>query len=615
MIKDYNVPLDTKQRIKIREAIESHNSLAEITRELTTYRVVEYLLEDKPSLERYLTTMTGLLTKQRKQVSYSALIKSIFHARMHLPQYNKDFLAILTKVFDRERDIQFRVFVEENHLQATINNDLWKIYERHGDALRLNSMDFTTIQCVSLRYELKYYHRYLIEFSGKAAISLFHSQVLSLNALTEINPRIKYFSDITEADARALLMFLENVCGKKSGVPLSQNYIALAVGGIRRVIEYLMSDRRNNEIKALKPYINPFANLVFHNTNDFSTPTPTIPEDIIEKINSHSEELAPLYKLIYDIFANTGLRLKEVFFLEADCIESSRYSGICQLKFKPYKTLAARRRHNAGDYHRVMITKDLADKIFQHISDTAIDREAAKSKYIFLSRKPRCETVVMDSHPFIKDLRNIIEKYDIRDENGELWHFTTKQFRKTVAVTLIENGATTAELAYWLGHMCSSTAARYYVEVRKMKLVELNTRFFKEKFDLILSGEQLEEYTEEERRLLYMDFRLEQRRVELGYCLLKIADGRCSNRISLYNCVNCKNLCTGMKYLPHWNELLIQQEMVIKTLVQTYHNNGIEDYTGFVEYKQEFHLLRGYENIVAAIKEGVGLSNDRSSHI
>jgi len=35
---------------------------------------------------------------------------------------------------------------------------------------------------------------------------------------------------------------------------------------------------------------------------------------------------------------------------------------------------------------------------------------------------------------------------------------------------LIENGATTAELAYWLGHLCSDTAAKYYAEVRKMKL-------------------------------------------------------------------------------------------------------------------------------------------------
>jgi hypothetical protein len=208
----------------------------------------------------------------------------------------------------------------------------------------------------------------------------------------------------------------------------------------------------------------------------------------------------------------------------------------------------------------------------------------------------------MDSLPFINGVRDIIKKYDIRDEDGELWHFTSRQFRKTIAVMLIENGATTAELAYWLGHLSTTTAARYYAEVRKMKLAELNTKFFKEKFDLILSGEQLEIYTEEERRLLYMDFSLEQRRVELGYCLVKAADGPCQKRNSLYSCINCANLCTGEKYLPYWNDLLVQQKAIFDSLVERYGTDGNESYSNYVQYKQELRLLKSYESIVSAIK-------------
>ena len=137
-----------------------------------------------------------------------------------------------------------------------------------------------------------------------------------------------------------------------------------------------------------------------------------------------------------------------------------------------------------------------------------------------------------------------------------------------------------------------------------MKLAKYNTEFFKEKFDLIISNEQLETYTVEERRLLYIDFRLEQRRVELGYCLNKAADGQCPNRNSLYNCVNCKNLCTGKKYLPYWEDLLTQQKEIVEMLTKTYHASGIEDYSDFAEYKQEIHLLKGYESLVDAIKGG-----------
>jgi hypothetical protein len=255
-----------------------------------------------------------------------------------------------------------------------------------------------------------------------------------------------------------------------------------------------------------------------------------------------------------------------------------------------------------------MITKTLAENLTRHINSTTVLREIKKTSYIFFSQNSELTKAVISPATFISKVRNIIEKYDIRDENGMLWHLTIRQFRKTIAVTLIENGATTAELAYWLGHLNIRTAAKYYAEVRKMKLAEFNTKFFKEKFELIISQEQLDAYTEEERRLLYIDFRLEQRRVELGYCLIKIADGRCPNRNSIYNCVNCKNLCTGKKYLPYWNELLSQQKEIIEGLVCTYRTNDIEGYIDFAEYKQELHLFKGYENIVTAITEG-GASN------
>lgn len=581
-------------------------SLSEVTRETGSVRVVEYLLYDKTALEQYLTAMAAEFTRQRRQISHSALILSMFHYEMgSLSLYGQEFADMLVSVVEREREIQRRVFIAENHLQIDIGSDVWKMYERHGNILRLKTIDFTKVRCPSLRYEMKYYIRYLFEDTGKVNVPLFCCQYMAINTLAEVNPRIRYFADITEADAKALLVSFEHA-RKENGDSFSQYYIAKAMNSAKRIIDYLMSDMRDRTIKAPRPYRNPFANFAFRNLREYNTSTSSIPENVIEQINCHSQELPPLYKLLYDIFANTGLRLKEVFFLEADCVEPSRYDGICQLKFKPHKVIAARRRHGVGDCHKIMIPQELADEISCRIAATVPVRQANDSPYIFLSQRPGYSAAVMDSLPFIKSVRGIIEKYDIRGEDGELWHFTSRQFRKTIAVTLIENGATTAELAYWLGHMCSDTAAKYYAEVRKIKLAELNTRFFRERFDLILSSEQLEEYTEEERRLLYIDFRLEQRRVELGFCLVKAADGPCPNRSSLYNCVNCRNLCTGKKYLPYWSELLAQQKSVFEELIACYRAGNILNYTEFPEYKQELRLLQGYESIVKAINEGGG---------
>ena len=195
-----------------------------------------------------------------------------------------------------------------------------------------------------------------------------------------------------------------------------------------------------------------------------------------------------------------------------------------------------------------------------------------------------------------------IEKYNICGEDGCLWHFTTRQFRKTIAVTLIENGASVDEVGYWLGHLGRSNTMKYYAEVRKAKLAEMNSKFFKDKFDLIISQEQLTQYSEEERKLLYVDFCMEYRRVELGYCLQKIADGGCNKRNSLYNCVNCTNLCTGKKYLSYWKELLEQQNLTVQKLFDSYEKQNITDYTEYKEYKQETFLQQCYLNIVNAIE-------------
>lgn len=597
-------PLTDLQRQQVQDAMENARNLFEVSRNANVSRVIDYLLEDKPFLEHYLTAMAATVTKRRQQISCRVLILSIFpYERSSLKLYGEEFVEILTAVVERERLEQQHVFITENHMQISIHSEVWNLYEWHSGVLRLKSIDFTKIICSSLRYEMKFYWRHQYENAGKVNVPLYCCQYMAINTLTEVNPQIKYFSDITEADAKALLMALERK-RKDDGSLFSQYYIAKAMNSVKRIIDYLMGEMRSDEIKVPRPYLNPFSKISFHNLREYSTPTSVIPEDVIEEIGQHADELSPTHKLLYEIFSNTGLRLKEVFFLEADCIEPSCYENICQIKFKPHKVLAVRKRHGAGDYHRIMITQDLADQISAYINATASKRNTSGYPYIFLSQKPGYETAVMDSIPFIRSVRHIIEKYDIRGDDGELWHFTSRQFRKTIAVTLIENGATTAELAYWLGHMCSDTAAKYYAEVRKMKLAEFNTRFFREKFDLLLSAEQLEEFSEDERKLLYVDFRLEQRRVELGFCLVKAADGSCSNRNSLYNCVNCHNLCTGKKYLPYWMELLEQQRLVVNNLIENYRRNNMDGYESFMEYKQEFQLLQGYENIVNSINGG-----------
>jgi hypothetical protein len=333
--------------------------------------------------------------------------------------------------------------------------------------------------------------------------------------------------------------------------------------------------------------------------------TPVIPEDIMEAMDTHILELNEDYRLIYRIFSQTGMRAKEVVFLEDGCLSKSRYENVYELKYKAYKVLSVRRRTNRSDYHTIIVPSELAADILRHAEKTSALRKEHDLPYIFISKRKNYRANMINPQYFLAKLDKLAEKYDLRDESGSLWHFTARQYRKTLAVTLIENGGSVEELAYLLGHLSYTTACRYYAEVRKKKITEMNTSFFKQKFELLLSGEQLSRFNEEERRLLYVDFCLDSRRVELGNCVKKLSEGGCDNRGSLVNCVNCKNLCTGEKYLPYWKSLLTEQEKIVAGLLRIYRKNNISDYHDFKEYRQEQGLLDGYGNIVAAIESGV----------
>jgi integrase len=374
---------------------------------------------------------------------------------------------------------------------------------------------------------------------------------------------------------------------------------------LNTITKYLMSDWRDENIKSPRPYQNPFSKYQFFNAREYKVRTLAIPEIVIDQIDLYIDELNKISKLIYSIFRDTGMRTKEVLFLEADCLEKSKYDNIVQIKYKPYKVLSARRKAHIGDYHRVFITQELADEIKNQIEETAEWRKTYDLPYIFINKRPNFRANMLSMQNFNFHVNALIKKHNIHDESCEFWHFTSRQHRKTLAVTLIENGATIEELVYWLGHLSRTAATNYYAEVRKMKLVQLNTKFFKEKFDLILSEEQLSEYSEEERKLLYIDFRLEERKVEFGYCLKKLADGGCTNRNSMYNCVGCKNLCTGKQYLPYWQDLLLEQKLVVSELLDIYAKGMITDFTEFKEYKHEIFLLTSYENIIKAIEDEV----------
>lgn len=579
-----------------------HQNLKEVADRIGVMTLTGICMDYEYALtEKAMRGIAADFTAKREFISMRLMIKRLTgDLRLYSAGCDERFKNLMENIIGDEVRIQKELFPTGNRLEMDAHKDLWRIYRPRGGSLTLKRYDFTVIESASLRYEVKYYMIYRVSRGQSINLTLANG----LNALCDLNPNIKYSSDITEEDARALFLFLEREYRNKQGDKLTISTIRYIFSLCSGLLEYLMSQDRSNEIKSPRPYHNPFMRYRFPNLDAHKEKTAIIPESVAEEIDRHIGELDSQYALAYKIFSNTGMRLKEIQFLEVDCLESSKYENVKQLRYIPYKTLLARRKRGLEDCHRVLIPFDLAQEIIEFSKTTAKYRLESGLPYIFLSTQRKGKISMLSIGNLSNALNKLIRKHQINDENGDPWNFTTKQCRKTLAVTLIENGATTAELAYWLGHLSNNTSKKYYAEVRKMKLAELNTDFFRNKFDLMLSEQQIAVFSEEERKLLYIDFRLERRRVEYGYCLLHPTDGECTKHYSLYNCANCPHLCTGPQYFQYWRELLDSQLAYLEELQRTYAREGIENCHSYKEYQQAEFLVRCYQCVVSRIQEG-----------
>src|SRR5690606_13657266 len=99
-------------------------------------------------------------------------------------------------------------------------------------------------------------------------------------------------------------------------------------------------------------------------------------------------------------------------------------------------------------------------------------------------------TMVQESS-YVTAVNRLIKKHSICDADGSLWYYTSRQSRKTLAVQLVEQGASSNEIALQFGHTDLRTTEKYYAEVRKQRLADMNSEFFKKRFNIFIGEENL----------------------------------------------------------------------------------------------------------------------------
>lgn len=560
-------------------------------------------LFQEEEVEEYITNIIrNDLNLNRSRVNLRVLSEYIFNVdKPDAPTYDyvlkviqaNGWLKIINKVIEAEVPNNNQALIDSNIKEMQLSSDRWTLYYINGISLYRQILDFSEIKSESIKREVKVFIK-----SKYAPDKVFFIYKRYSNAKRILNLLydefgIERFSEIENIHAVFALNYMKNV-GE-----FAPSSIKATKASVTDMIDYYM----NLKGYLYKPVENAFKNVSLKGTDRVVDTTEYIPDEVVSQLDNYIGELSERFQLIYEVFSYTGARAKEVIQLEANksyCIEGNE--EFCELKYIPHKVSKTRKRKGLSSRHTVFIPKSLHERLEAFADTTLALRAETNSEFLFIDKSKK-RIALTTAGSFCRVINDLIKKHDIRDVEGNLWNFTSKQMRKTLAVQLISNNATRQEVATQFGHNCIDTTEKFYLEVKLKDVAEMNHDFFNKKFRLNMSDEDLSLYTEEERRQLYVDFCLSNREVEYGYCTKHLSEGSCGARNGRSNCATCNKLCTGKMFLDKWISLRDSQQRIVDELLETYKQYNIEDYEDFVEYKRELHLLESYKVVVDSIEK------------
>lgn len=558
---------------------------------------------------RYLENLCREYTNNLEVVYRTSILKDIFGRKYTMGDevaYGEQtdisiINNLLNDIVNKEYHYQCQYFIKTNAQRMILGNDKWFLFYLRGTSLKRREFDFSDIKSNTLKKEFQLYlkeNRFKFKTDFTSANSFMKLFIDSLNFISKNNTNIKNFADIEISDVVTLNDYVENDFATYKKEHVSVSTMANNNSIFRSVVDFLIeyADEPNKETKLYYPIPthNPFYDLEFRNIDNMKKSTDVIPEEVMEQILMHINELRSDYQKVFEVFNDTGIRADEALLLQPDCINKETN----EFWYVPHKVISARRRHSYGDRKMLIISDEVKALIQEQIEITAHLREKFNLPYIFINDCKSVSRAMPSRSGFVNAVNNIIKKYDIRDLDNKLWSFTCRQIRKTVAETMILNNASPFEVQYQMGHLHLSTTRKHYAEVEKKKLADMETDFFQKEFEVKIGKDNLEKFTEEERRALYVDFRLNYRDVELGKCTKHYSEQPCGKISGKISCANCPKCATGKKYLPKWIELRNSQKQLVDIMIEGYISENISNYELFIEYQREVYFLNLYDDII-----------------
>lgn len=365
----------------------------------------------------------------------------------------------------------------------------------------------------------------------------FHLSSKANNTLRQYMRSIKHFSDFIEAkypvihpeeiNREIMVNFIEYVHQLKQ-VPVSKNKI---ITHIRMLITTSAQVGWETFTKE---------NLLYQQDRlpVVRNPIPRyIPMNITNQLEQHLDKLEQIPKTIVFLLLNTGRRIGEICALKRSCLVLD-HDGDYILRYYEFKM---KKEETIPINHATYIT--IRDHILWLNNNKPRD-----SDYLFPDKR---SLPINPSHTRIA-LNKLAQEKNIKDTNGDVWHFQPHQFRHTVGTRMVNAGMPIHIIQRYLGHVTSEMTMNYahiHDNTMKKEYLTYQDKLVNNQGDIIKSP-NTKDLPEE---LKWLKANILAQALPNGYCSLPIQQGGCPHANA---CLSCGHFRTSEYFLDkHLSQL------------------------------------------------------------
>jgi integrase len=282
-----------------------------------------------------------------------------------------------------------------------------------------------------------------------------------------------------------------------------------------------------------------------------------IPEPIVKQIDNNIVNLdRPLYIPIYILLRETGWRGTDILNLRYNnCLEQ-----IWNSKEQSYNYYLCGEITKTGIAQLKIPVRDKVAEMVQKCIDKAKELSTEinnPEKYLFNIYEGQFKGYPLSIRILMYSISRLIKEKDIKDANGNLYHFKIHSLRHTRAKEYVEQGMGISVIQQILGHQSLQMTVHYatisenvlyekWKKTEDLDLFRVNTET-NELEQVNLDSEDGQSLV----RYEYVKKNLDAVKVPFGVCF-KLAKLPCKQQMNF--CLTCASFCTTIENIPEYEE-------------------------------------------------------------